>query len=162
MLRSYFGEQIDPKPMGSIEVNTEHEFQKSPFLVMLKFFGLLALAAVGYPLLLPMIPLPLWKSVVLVSGIILVYVGLAFFIRPEPHKDNMGWLGGFVDDPFHYSDNVNRFLFTSHMLLGPGRFVAGTILDMAALCGLAHDPQAAESTEEEWIGDRTKERRTKY
>ena len=59
-----------------------------------------------------MLPLPLWQSVVLViRRAMFVYVGLAFFLRPEPDGDNMGWCGGVLDDPFHYSDDINRLLF---------------------------------------------------
>ncbi|MHB1037414.1 MAG: hypothetical protein ACYC35_22985 [Pirellulales bacterium] len=138
----YLGEQTDPKPIGSVEINTEHDTRKKPaWLVLLKLFGLLAIFAVGYLILLPSIPLPLWQSAVMVTGVLLVYSAAAFFLRPEPNTDNLGWLGGFFDDPFHYSDDVNRWLWGLHMLLGPGRFVSETILDTAGLVGLFEEPE---------------------
>jgi hypothetical protein len=49
----------------------------------------------------------------------------------------MGWFGGLSNDPTQYSDNINRFLWNLHCLLGPGRFAAETLLDTCVLAGLA-------------------------
>jgi hypothetical protein len=139
MFWEIFGESTDPQPMGSIGASSQYSQQKRPALVLLKFLGAAILVTVGYAMtvpFLPMLPLPLWQSVMLVTGAMLVYVGVAFFLRPEPNGDNMGWCGGMVDDPFHYSDDVNRLLFGLQMLLGPGRFVAETMLDICTLFGL--------------------------
>ena len=51
------------------------------------------------------------------AGGMLIYTGIAFFFRPEPNTDNLGWGGGLGNDPFQTSDNVNRFLWKA--LPGP-------------------------------------------
>ncbi len=135
----YLGEQADPQPVGSIEINTQYEPQKSAILVFLKLLGLTVLFGVGFAILLPSLPFAYWQSVVLALGIILMYVGVAFFVRPEADTENLGWLAGLADDPLHYSDDLNRGLLFLHMLLGPGRFISGTILDVFALCGLVKE-----------------------
>jgi hypothetical protein len=133
----YLGEQIDPKNIGTFEFNTEHEAPKRPlWLVLLKLFGLLAMLPIGYVLVIPLLPLPAWQSISVASGILLIYIGLAFFVRPEPDTDNLGWAGGLVDDPFHYSDDANRWLLLLHCALGPGRFASEAILDACALLGV--------------------------
>jgi hypothetical protein len=144
----YLGEQTDPKNVGTIEVNTEYDAPRKPlWLVLLKLFGLLAMLPVGYLLVIPLLPLPAWQSIVVASGILLIYIGLAFFIRPEPDTDNLGYAGGLVNDPFHYSDDMNRWLLLLHCVLGPGRFASETILDACALLGVTQS--SAESPGEE-------------
>lgn len=131
------GERAQPQKTGQLRWNTFYETRKKPvWLVLLKLCALVAMFAVGYLLLLPLVPLPMWKSLVVVSGILLVYTGAAFFVRPEPNGDNMGFVGGLFNDPTQYSDNVNRALWKAHCLLGPGRFFAETLLDCCTLCGL--------------------------
>jgi hypothetical protein len=139
------GERTSPQKAGQVRLNTFYETRKKPaWLVALKVLGMFAMFAVGYAILLPVIPLPLWKSVVLSSGLMLIYVGIAFFVRPEPNGENMGFAGGLFNDPTQYSDNMNRALWKAHCMLGPGRFISETVLDCCTLVGLT-----AERTEEE-------------
>jgi hypothetical protein len=74
----------------------------------------------------------------------LVYTAVAFFIRPEPDTDNLGLCGGLINDPFQSADNVNRWLWKAHCLLGPGRFTAETFLDLCALAGLFSRGESAQ------------------
>jgi len=137
----YWCEQYDPQPVGSIEVNTEHVAQKSEIVVFFKLFAATLMMAFLFGVPFYFLPLTGWQSVVVAAGIALIYVGLAFFFVPEPNTDNMGWLGGMINDPFHYSDDWNRSLSFYHGVLAPGRFIAGTILDVACLLGLTQsDP----------------------
>jgi hypothetical protein len=139
------GERTSPQKAGTVRLNTFYETRKKPlWLVALKLLGMFAMFAVGYAILLPIIPLPVWKSVALSSGLMLIYVGIAFFVRPEPNGENMGFAGGLLNDPMQYSDNVNRALWKAHCLLGPGRFISETVLDCCTLVGLT-----AERSEEE-------------
>ncbi|MEQ8784675.1 MAG: hypothetical protein RIC55_00175 [Pirellulaceae bacterium] len=142
-LFQYLGEQTDPRGVGTIEINTEYHARRKPlWLVILKLVGLAVMLPVGFVLVVPLIPLPMWQALVVSSGVLMIYVGLAFFFRPEPDTDNMGWGGGLLNDPFHYSDDINRSLFTLHCVLGPGRFAAETVLDACALLGVAQVSEA--------------------
>ncbi len=143
------GERSNPKEVGRVRLNTFYETRKkSAWLVLLKLFGVGIMIAIGFYFVLPIIPLPMWQTVAVISGVILIYVGLAFFIRPEPNGDNMGWLGGIMNDPTHYSDNMNRALWNAHCMLGPGRFIAESILDMCTLLGLTAEITAEQANEE--------------
>ncbi len=145
------GECTDPKEMGSVRINTFYETRKKPaWLVLLKLLGGSAMVAIGFYFLLPLLPWPLWQSAAAISGVILIYVGLAFFVRPEPNGDNMGWIGGFFNDPTHYSDNVNRALWNAHCLLGPGRFIVESILDCSTLLGLTAEITAEQADVQEY------------
>ena len=144
MFTEYMEDHSDPRNVGTIEINTDYETYKKPvWLILLKLAGLMALSAVGYVLVVPLIPLPFWQAAVVATGVILIYVGIAFFIRPEANTDNMGWLGGMGDDPFKTSDNMNRFLWSAHCCLGPGRFISETILDTFTLLGIMEETHTA-------------------
>ncbi len=144
------GERADPQKVGSVKLNTFYETRrKSVGIVALKGLAVALMIAAGFALTVTWIPLPLWKSTILVAGIMLLYVGFAFFVRPEADMGNLGILGGMINDPFHYSDNVNRALWQFHCLLGPGRFAAGAVLDFCTLVGLTAEITAEQANEED-------------
>jgi hypothetical protein len=89
-------------------------------------------AAIAVPTLLEL-GRALWEACAITGAATCVYTVIAFFFRPEPNTDNMGWGGGMGNDPFQSSDNVNRFLWRLSCILGPGRFTAEAILDVFAL-----------------------------
>ena len=139
---------------GTVEFNTTYVTRRKPvWLIALKLLGVAAMVAVGYGLIVPTLlhlDFTSWQAVGLASGVMMLYVGIAFFVRPEPNTDNMGWgIGGLADDPFQYSDDVNRSLWSAHCLLGPGRFTAETFLDTCALMGLAHRDEVIDEVTEE-------------
>lgn len=135
---------------GTVRWNTTYVSGKKPlWLVALKLAVLAGMVGLATAILVPLLVqiLPLWKAAAATIGILLIYIGVAFFCRPECNGDNMGWFGGMANDPFQYSDNINRFLFQLHMLLGPGRFAAETMLDTCALMGLARGAEVAAEEE---------------
>lgn len=145
------GERADPQQVGGIRLNTFYETRKkSLWLISLKSLALVLMIAAGFAVTVPWMPMPVWKSSTLVAGIMLMYVGLAFFVRPEANEDNLGLLGGLVNDPLHYSDNLNRALWQAHCLLGPGRFAAGTVLDISTLFGFTAELTAEQANEEDF------------
>jgi hypothetical protein len=141
---------------GTVGLNTEYQTRKKPaWLVLLKLLGVAAMVAVGAAIVLPTLlefKFPLWQAIAITAGGMLLYTGIAFFIRPEPNTDNMGWGGGMANDPFQYSDNVNRFLWKAHCVLGPGRFTAETLLDTCALLGLAKGNEIADERVQQEAG----------
>jgi hypothetical protein len=138
---------------GSIEIHTELYRQRRPWwLVFLKMLGVAAMVAVGAAIAVPTLlelDFPLWHASVVTGVGMIAYTAIAFFFRPEANTDNMGVGGGMANDPFQCGDNVNRFLWKAHCVLGPGRFTAETFLDILVLVRLLktgdeEDPAAAD------------------
>lgn len=69
-------------------------------------------------------------------GLSAAYLVAAYLLRPSPDYSNIGFLGGLIDHPFRYSDDINRFLMFLLAFLWPGRFVATAIMDIAKRLGL--------------------------
>lgn len=125
---------------GEVAFNEYYVTARKPlWLVALRMLGVAVMVAVAYGIALPTLGmmLPVWKAAVLLAGALLIYVGIAFFFRPEADGDNMGLAGGLANDPYQYSDNINRALWQLHCCLGPGRFTAETLLDVCVCLGLA-------------------------
>ncbi len=51
----------------------------------------------------------------------------AAFHSPEVDWKDMGWLGGLANNPFSYSDNINRQKFVLLLLLMPGKIIVVTL-----------------------------------
>jgi hypothetical protein len=134
---------------GSIEIHTDGVNTKKPaWLVATKMLALVAMFIAGFAMVMPSIPLPFLPAATLTGGALLVYVGLAYFVRPEPNTDNMGWLGGTMDDRYQYNDDINRILWSLHCALGPGRFVSQTIVDFCTLCGMIAETPPADLSDQ--------------
>jgi hypothetical protein len=143
----YAHEHASRDEVGTIEINDQYVTHRKPaWLVLLKVLGLgvMVAAAVGlaYPSLRQVLP-PL-QSAAVIAGVILIYSGLAFFFRPEPNTDNLGYCGGGVNDPTKISDDLNRGLLDLHIVLGPGRFASETLLDLCVLAGIAGGEEVLE------------------
>ena len=138
---------------GTIELNTDYCTRKKPaWLVLLKLLCVCGMVAIGYGITVPTfleLGFPIWQAFVLGTAAMILYTGVAFFIRPEPNTDNLGWGGGMGNDPFQTSDNVNRILWRAHCLLGPGRFTSEALLDFCVLIGLAGAQERSEEPVEQ-------------
>lgn len=57
------------------------------------------------------------------------YLVLAYRVRVQPDYSNVGLMGGFIDHPFRWSDDINRQLAFLRIVLMPGRFAVGSVRD---------------------------------
>ncbi|MFN7144045.1 MAG: hypothetical protein ACK4YP_09730 [Myxococcota bacterium] len=55
------------------------------------------------------------------------YVVMANLLTPSVDTNDLGWGGGLWDNPFSYSDDRNRFLYTLALVLWPGKLVWWTL-----------------------------------
>ncbi len=67
------------------------------------------------------------KGLLIYLGIMIVYCLIGFYIVPKPDYSNIGWLGGLIDHPFRYSDDLNRMLIFLVIVLYPGRLISTTV-----------------------------------
>ena len=64
---------------------------------------------------------------------LLTYCVAGHVITPRPNYNDVGWLGGLVNNPFRLSDNLNRWLIFARVVLAPGRFMTSSIRDLVRL-----------------------------
>ncbi|MBN2474447.1 MAG: hypothetical protein JXB62_07550 [Pirellulales bacterium] len=146
----WWGESVDPGKVGTIDLSGEHEACQCRPLV----WGRLLCIVIGLPvfwyLTVPRVPLPTWQSALLVIGGTLIYVAVAYLIHPQPDLKNIGPAAGMIDHPWRYSDDLNRLLLGVQCVLGPGRFIAESLLDALVLFRSCEDPQETLPTEPDW------------
>lgn len=63
------------------------------------------------------------------------YFAISFFVRFEPDYSNVGLLGGIIDHPFRWSDDVNRHIAGLRVFFMPGRFAIASIRDAVMRMG---------------------------
>jgi hypothetical protein len=132
-LLEWIGESYDPGEIGSVQVGRGEPPRRSAAAVITCFVitvGLLLAAYLGLYFGFPDLG---WNSWLIIAGVSLGYFLLAYFIRPAPDMENIGWLGGMIDHPWRYSDDINRTLLMFLIVLYPGRFVGESVLDMGLL-----------------------------
>lgn len=127
-------ESQNPGPTGSIEKHHQQPNSQPPILII--FYMLLAIAALGIPFYLAEFPsnwqqqwglyLSIWMGEI-------IYLVLGFFVNTRPNTSNVGWFGGLIDNPFRISDDFNRFMAVLKIILLPGRLVGLAIMNFVAL-----------------------------
>ncbi len=122
----FIGESYNPGEIGTVdrvEINRNDMNLKVMIAKSIIAVGLLALAYVFFSG-----PNTTTFNYVMFSIGIVIYCTIAFFVVPHPDYDNIGWLGGLIDHPFRYSDDINRFLIFLAVILYPGRFISRTFM----------------------------------
>ena len=130
MLLEWLGERINPGSVGRIDVH-ENERTRSRWSVIV--LGVVALIVAVLPLYFfyryGSSGRGQWAEIFFIFSIEIMYLGLAYWLKPEPDTRNLGWFG-WMDNPFRISDDYNRFLFVFAALLLPGRLVSIGIVDL--------------------------------
>lgn len=130
MLIEWLGERINPGPVGQF---VEHENERTRTRLSAILTGLLAFFFAALPLYFfyryGHSGRGLWAELFFIFSIEILYLGIAYVLKPEPDASNLGWFGGMMDHPFRISDDYNRFLVLLSVLLFPGRLIGIGIVD---------------------------------
>src|SRR6478672_2925017 len=104
-LFEWLGEGFNPGPLGRINHRPVEMFPK------VSRIGALALMILGFVMLYFMIlGVASSDNLRFYIPLLLGYLAAAFFLTPEPDTRNLGWFGGLMNNPFRFSDNLNRYL----------------------------------------------------
>lgn len=122
----YLFERKNPGKVGSIQKNTEPIKMVS---VLVLIFRILVSAAIVFGVFYVTVGSDLTiVNTVIITTILFVYCLISYCFIPRPDTSNMGLLGGLVDHPFKYTDDINRTLFGLSIIMYPGRFISKTVI----------------------------------
>ena len=125
----FFGERHNPGPVGGLDLQRPDRGGRGgraqAVVVAAVLFG-------GWLVLLHSLTSSS-EGFLVGSGITLAYLIVAYWVHPTPDLSNIGWLGGLVDHPFRYSDDINRFLLFFFAVLWPACFVAAAFMDLLSM-----------------------------
>lgn len=132
-LFEWFFERDNPGPTGSVE--TYHHKLNWPrfWIIVAGTAALIALLFFIYYLPFNQLEAFVLRDACLATLFTLAYLVLSYYVYIKPHYDNMGYLG-FIDNPFKYTDDVNRFMLFFQALLLPGKIIAIPIVNLFSLC----------------------------
>ena len=125
----WIGEDISPGGMGAVTIRFGLPDRRS--LAPTLTYGLVAAALLATGIYFA-ITQQAWVRPSIVLAIIGVYLLIGYMIRPEADRSNLGWFGGVMDNPFRYSDDINRWLLWLMLVLWPGRFVTEGLISAVA------------------------------
>ena len=119
----------------SVDEQVDHEPCRCRPLV----WGRLLFVVVGLPLFwcwaVPQVPLPTWQAAVLVVGGTLIYLAMAYLFFSQFDIDQFGDAHGYNDHPYQMGRGLVRLRMSAQFFLGPGRFIAESLLDARELFG---------------------------
>ncbi|WP_069997325.1 hypothetical protein [Cellulosilyticum sp. I15G10I2] len=124
-------EKSNPGPVG--EINTNGKKPERPKIGVLITKVVISIAIIGFVFRITVLPELSIGSAIAFIILLVIYCVLGYFIMPKPDYSNMGWSGGLINNPFRFSDNINRSLFGLQIVLYPGRFIAVTFVQTVLL-----------------------------
>jgi hypothetical protein len=92
-------------------------------------FVLALLLALGFVAASVWLSLPDVGAACIAIAVFAAYCSLAYFVRVRPNHDEMGAVGGLIDNPLRGSDGANRGLVQLALALAVGRFVSTGLVD---------------------------------
>ena len=130
-LREWLRASAEPGPIGRLHFGLRHRAKPTRGGVIWR--GCAGLAVLGAWILFMSGQSLDLGGCALAALLTVVYLVASFFVHPAPEASNVGWGGGMFDNPFRFSDGLNRFLFTLRLVLWPGRLVAECLADLGPL-----------------------------
>lgn len=124
-------EKTNPGPIG--ELNTNRKKPKKPKIGVLIIKLIISIVMIAFVFNITVLPRLSIESAISFIIVLTIYCLLGYFIMPKPDYSNMGWAGGLIDNPFRFSDDLNRSLMGLQIVLYPGRFIAVTFVQTISL-----------------------------
>jgi len=122
------GELINPGPVGKVYLNDD-DYNIRQKLIPLRFIVSLIIIGLIEYLLIFKTNSDIDSAYILKVNIgLFIYLLISLFINIKPDYDNLGWVPFLINNPFRFSDNINRFLMILNLLLTPGKFISKSII----------------------------------
>ncbi len=113
-------ERRNPGPIGGMDIKrSEFQNEDMPGWKQVVYFciGLVFWVITIYQLVLSVEK----HNFFILSVILLLYLIISWVLHPKPDQSNIGWAGGLIDNPFRWSDDMNRLLLLFQLILWPGK-----------------------------------------
>lgn len=134
-LFEWIGESINPGSTGTFGIGGRDRAPRPRWAIILCLVITLAMLGGWFYLLWQVFGLRSMRPLGYAGLGTLAYLAISYLVRPEPDLENLGWLGGLIDHPFRFSDDINRGMLLLAALLLPGQFIAEALLDGFFLLG---------------------------
>lgn len=128
------GELIYPGPIGGIDFKDKKSEAQQKFIPIRFVISLTIIGIVEYLFLYQNDFYDDFSHVLTVNIVLVVYLMIASVIRIKQDHDNLGWMPFLVNNPFRFSDNINRFLLILNLLFLPGKYILRSVAGFYFYC----------------------------
>ncbi len=128
------GELINPGSIGKMDfIDNEHKVRQK-FIPIRFTISLIIITIFEYLLVFQTDYYSDFIYILKVNSFLVVYLLIAYIIRIKPDYDNLGWIPFLINNPFRFSDNINRFLVILNVLFMPGKYISKSIVGFYKYC----------------------------
>jgi len=122
-LFEYLGDN-NSEDVGTVE-KAEHkkEISLTPSVITKGIIGITLLGLIEWGIIVSGYPF-------ILNILLLIYLVISYNVNPKPRMDKLGMLGGLIDHPFKYTDDINRTMFFLKIVLFPGRIIGIPIVEL--------------------------------
>lgn len=128
-LFEFLEEYLNPKNIG--EISKEYPpIKKQPKFNIYIHFVISIILLIGYYYLgLKNDEQFYLKKICIISILLISYLAIAFNYKIKPNFNNIGLFGTPINDPFKFSDNINRYNIFLELFLIPRRYISSSIVN---------------------------------
>lgn len=122
------GELTNPGPVGKVDLN-DNDYNIRQKLIPIRF--IISLIIIGLFEYLWIFQTDLGNDLANILWLnigLFIYLLFSLFINVKPDYDNLGWVPFLINNPFRFSDNINRFLVILNLLCAPGKFISKSVV----------------------------------
>ena len=113
------GELFNPGQIGEIDFSDNRKIYGKKFINIRVAISLIILGFVEYLFLNQPEHYNDYGYILRVNIIMLIYLLISSKINVRPNSQNLGWVPFKIDNPFRFSDDINRFLVVFKILFMP-------------------------------------------
>ena len=128
------GELISPGQVGKMDFK-DRKYEIRQKLIPVRFIiSLIIIGVIEYFFVFQKEYFNDFSQLLRVNAFLIIYLLVASFIRIKPDYDNLGWVPFLINNPFRFSDNINRFLVVLEILFMPGKYISKSIVGFYKYC----------------------------
>lgn len=128
------GELFNPGPIGKIDFNDNKYELRKRFIPLRFVISMLLIGLFEYFTLFQMDSNRDFSHILTVNALLIIYIVISFFMIIKPDYDNLGWVPFLINNPFRFSDNINRLLVILSIFLIPGKYISRSIWEFYLYC----------------------------
>ncbi len=121
------GELINPGPIGTMDFKDKKSEIRQKFIPVRFVISLIIIGIIEYLFVFQKDYFNDFSHLLKVNAFLVIYLLIASIIRIRPEYDNLGWVPFLINNPFRFSDNINRLLVILHLMFMPGKYISKSI-----------------------------------
>ncbi len=121
------GELINPGSIGKLGFNDNENHVRQKFIPIRFIISMVIIGIIEYLFLSELNYLD-FSYILKINVFLIIYLLISYIINIKPEYGNLGWVPFLINNPFRFSDNINRFLLILKILFMPGKYISRSVI----------------------------------